>query len=116
MGTRSLRCVALAYRNYDKDGIPVNEGQPTEWNLPEDDLVLLAIVGIKDPCRPGVKNEVKVCTDAGVKVRMVTGDNIQMAKSITIECGILASGEDVIGHMNLESIISTCKIRENKGK
>ncbi|GJX28638.1 calcium-transporting ATPase 9, plasma membrane-type-like protein isoform X1 [Tanacetum coccineum] len=69
-----------------KDDIPVDEGQPTEWNLPEDDLVLLAIVGIKDPCRPGVKN--------AVKVRMVTGDNIQMAKAIAIECGILASGED----------------------
>ncbi|PWA79536.1 P-type ATPase [Artemisia annua] len=94
MGTRSLRCVAIAYRNYDKDDIPVDEGQLTEWNLPENDLVLLAIVGIKDPCRPGVKNAVKVCTDAGVKVRMVTGDNIQTAKAIAIECGILASGED----------------------
>lgn len=55
MGSRSLRCVAIAYRNYDKDDIPVEEGQPTEWNLPEDDLVLLAIVGIKVPICTALK-------------------------------------------------------------
>ncbi|KAK9054776.1 hypothetical protein SSX86_025855 [Deinandra increscens subsp. villosa] len=94
MAARTLRCVAIAYRNYDIDDVPVDEAQLAEWKLPEDDLILLAIVGIKDPCRPGVKNAVKVCTDAGVKVRMVTGDNIQTAKAIAMECGILASGED----------------------
>ncbi|XP_024969882.1 calcium-transporting ATPase 9, plasma membrane-type [Cynara cardunculus var. scolymus] len=94
MAARSLRCVAIAYRNFEIDEIPVEEEQLAEWNLPEDDLILLAIVGIKDPCRPGVKNAVKICTDAGVKVRMVTGDNIQTAKAIAIECGILSSGED----------------------
>ncbi|KAL8256676.1 hypothetical protein R6Q59_028717 [Mikania micrantha] len=94
MATRSLRCVAIACRNYDIDDVPVDEEQLTKWKLPEDDLILLAIVGIKDPCRPGVKNAVKVCMDAGVKVRMVTGDNIQTAKAIAMECGILASGED----------------------
>ncbi|KAM0039261.1 putative P-type Ca(2+) transporter [Helianthus debilis subsp. tardiflorus] len=94
MAARSLRCVAIAYRNYDLEDVPVDEEQLAEWNLPEDDLVLLAIVGIKDPCRPGVKNAVKICTDAGVKVRMVTGDNIQTAKAIAMECGILGSGED----------------------
>ncbi|KAL8217334.1 hypothetical protein R6Q57_020707 [Mikania cordata] len=94
MATRSLRCVAIACRNYDIDDVPVDEEQLTKWKLPEDDLILLAIVGIKGPCRPGVKNAVKVCMDAGVKVRMVTGDNIQTAKAIAMECGILASGED----------------------
>ncbi|CAA6670351.1 unnamed protein product [Spirodela intermedia] len=45
-----------------------------------------------DPCRPGVKDAVRLCTHAGVKVRMVTGDNIQTAKAIALECGILDSG------------------------
>ncbi|CAH1422950.1 unnamed protein product [Lactuca virosa] len=94
MAARSLRCVAIAYRNYHVDGVPVDEEQLAEWNLPEDDLVLLSIVGIKDPPRVGVRNAVKLCTDAGVKVRMVTGDNIQTAKAIAMECGILDSGED----------------------
>ncbi|CAN6459049.1 unnamed protein product [Victoria cruziana] len=43
----------------------------------------------KDPCRPGVKDAVSLCKNAGVKVRMVTGDNIQTATAIALECGIL---------------------------
>ncbi|WOK95006.1 calcium-transporting ATPase 8, plasma membrane-type-like [Canna indica] len=43
----------------------------------------------KDPCRRGVKEAVELCTNAGVKVRMVTGDNLQTAKAIALECGIL---------------------------
>ncbi|XP_057504066.1 calcium-transporting ATPase 10, plasma membrane-type-like isoform X2 [Actinidia eriantha] len=68
MAERSLRCVAFAYRSCEVDEVPSDEEQLEQWNLPEDDLVLLAIVGIKDPCRPGVKDAVKLCTDAGVKV------------------------------------------------
>ncbi|CAL9172696.1 unnamed protein product [Musa hybrid cultivar] len=88
MAAASLRCVAFAYRFYDLERVR-NEEQRESWQLPEDDLVLLAIVGIKDPCRPGVKEAVDLCTHAGVKVRMVTGDNLQTAKAIALECAIL---------------------------
>ncbi|KAF8389408.1 hypothetical protein HHK36_026103 [Tetracentron sinense] len=91
MAASSLRCVAIAYRTYDMDEVPTDEEQRALWVLPEDDLVLLAIVGIKDPCRPGVRDAVRLCTNAGVKVRMVTGDNLQTAKAIALECGILSS-------------------------
>ncbi|KAL3579571.1 hypothetical protein D5086_021075 [Populus alba] len=94
MAACSLRCVAIAYRPYDLDKVPTDIESLEKWVLPEDELVLLAIVGIKDPCRPGVKDAVRVCTAAGVKVRMVTGDNIQTAKAIALECGILSSGAD----------------------
>ncbi|XP_040969259.1 calcium-transporting ATPase 9, plasma membrane-type isoform X3 [Gossypium hirsutum] len=94
MAVNSLRCVALAYRLCEKEKVPTDEEGFNGWILPEDNLVLLAIVGIKDPCRPGVKDAVKICMDAGVKVRMVTGDNIQTAKAIALECGILSSAED----------------------
>ncbi|XWS16623.1 hypothetical protein CRYUN_Cryun34aG0105800 [Craigia yunnanensis] len=94
MAANSLRCVALAYRLCEKGKIPTDEESFSGWVLPEDNLVLLAIVGIKDPCRPGIKDAVKLCMDAGVKVRMVTGDNIQTAKAIALECGILSCAED----------------------
>ncbi|XP_029121603.1 calcium-transporting ATPase 5, plasma membrane-type [Elaeis guineensis] len=90
MAAVSLRCIALAYRLYDLEKVP-NEEKRDTWELPEDELILLGIVGIKDPCRPGVKDAVNLCTKAGVKVRMVTGDNIQTAKAIALECGILDS-------------------------
>ncbi|XP_008789606.2 calcium-transporting ATPase 5, plasma membrane-type-like [Phoenix dactylifera] len=88
MAAVSLRCVSFAYRLYDLKNVP-SEEQRDNWQLPEDDLILLGIVGIKDPCRPGVKDAVELCTHAGVKVRMVTGDNLQTAKAIALECGIL---------------------------
>ncbi|XP_021665208.1 calcium-transporting ATPase 9, plasma membrane-type isoform X2 [Hevea brasiliensis] len=94
MAASSLRCVAIAYRSYELDKVPADEDSLDKWVLPEDDLILLAIVGIKDPCRPGVEDAVRICTEAGVKVRMVTGDNIHTAKAIALECGILGSHED----------------------
>jgi hypothetical protein len=53
------------------------------------DLVLDAIAGIKDPLRPDVKEAVVACQRAGITVRMVTGDNLETAKAIARECGIL---------------------------
>ncbi|KAL5230431.1 hypothetical protein ABZP36_029207 [Zizania latifolia] len=87
MAMSSLRCVAFAYCPCEIETIPKED--IADWKLPEDDLTLLGIVGIKDPCRPGVRNAVQLCTNAGVKVRMVTGDNIETAKAIAFECGIL---------------------------
>ncbi|RZS19269.1 hypothetical protein BHM03_00051691 [Ensete ventricosum] len=64
----------------------------TEVNLeeiPASGYTLIAVFGIKDPVRPGVKEAVQTCKAAGIKVRMVTGDNINTAKAIAKECGIL---------------------------
>lgn len=94
MAARSLRCVAIAYRPFDSDKVRGDDAGLDNWVLPDDDLVLLSVVGIKDPCRPGVEDAVRICTEAGVKVRMVTGDNVQTAKAIALECGILSSNED----------------------
>ncbi|KAK6235804.1 hypothetical protein SCA6_011141 [Theobroma cacao] len=94
MAAGSLRCVAIAYRSYESEKVPTNEEELARWALPEDDLVLLAIVGLKDPCRPGVQDSVQLCQKAGVKVRMVTGDNVKTAKAIALECGILHSDVD----------------------
>lgn len=47
MASRSLRCVAIAYTTYDRERVPADEEQLSQWVLPEDDLVLLAIVGLK---------------------------------------------------------------------
>ncbi|AQK45934.1 calcium-transporting ATPase 5, plasma membrane-type isoform X2 [Zea mays] len=88
MAAASLRCVAFAYRTHEMDDVP-DEDRREEWQLPEDNLIMLGIVGIKDPCRPGVRDSVRLCQAAGIKVRMVTGDNLQTARAIALECGIL---------------------------
>lgn len=47
MAADSLRCVAIAYRSYENEKVPKSEEELARWSLPEDDLVLLAIVGLK---------------------------------------------------------------------
>ncbi|KAK6126567.1 hypothetical protein DH2020_039678 [Rehmannia glutinosa] len=97
MAAGSLRCVAIAYRLYEIENVPTGDEELDNWQLPDGDLILLAIVGIKvivDPCRPGVREAVQLCSNAGVKVRMITGDNLQTARAIALECGILGSNAD----------------------
>lgn len=47
------------------------------------------MVGIKDPIREAVPHAVQQCYQAGVRVRMITGDNPQTAVAIAKEAGIL---------------------------
>ncbi|GFY98201.1 autoinhibited Ca2+-ATPase 11 [Actinidia rufa] len=80
----ALRTLCLAFKDMD-DAFNGN-------NIPDGGYTLIAVVGIKDPVRPGVKKAVQTCLAAGITVRMVTGDNINTAKAIAKECGILTDG------------------------
>ena len=50
---------------------------------------MICIAGIKDIIRREVPDAVKMCYTAGIRVRMVTGDNLVTAIDIAKECGIL---------------------------
>nr|XP_043635537.1 putative calcium-transporting ATPase 11, plasma membrane-type [Erigeron canadensis] len=78
----ALRTLSLAY-------IDVQGDFDMQKEIPAHGYTLIAVVGIKDPLRPGVKEAVEICLAAGITVRMVTGDNINTAKAIAKECGIL---------------------------
>ncbi|HWQ63468.1 MAG TPA: calcium-translocating P-type ATPase, PMCA-type, partial [Methanospirillum sp.] len=61
----------------------------------ESDLTTLTwdgYVGIRDEVRPDVPDAVQNCKDAGVTVKMVTGDSAETAATIARETGILGSG------------------------
>jgi magnesium-transporting ATPase (P-type) len=55
----------------------------------EMDLTMAGIFGLKDPLRDGIKEAVATCHKAGINVRMVTGDNIDTARAISLEAGII---------------------------
>lgn len=55
-------------------------------------LTLIAITGIEDPLREGVRDSVMKCHKAGVTVKMCTGDNVLTARSIASQCGIFTPG------------------------
>ncbi|BCJ75502.1 ATPase [Catellatospora sp. IY07-71] len=52
------------------------------------DLTLLAMVGIVDPPRPEARAAIAECREAGIRVRMITGDHATTAAAIAKELGI----------------------------
>ena len=46
------------------------------------------MLGIKDVIRPDIPEAIKKCHAAGIKVRMITGDNKITASTVAQECGI----------------------------
>ena len=81
--SESLRTILIAYK--ELDGAPDSEEQDDY----ESDLIIVAMVGIKDPLRDEIPLAVAMCKVAGVTVRMVTGDNKETAVAIAKEAGIL---------------------------
>lgn len=95
--SRSLRTIAMVYRDFDRwppRGARTVDGEGSEAVFEDvfTDMVLLSIVGIQDPLREGVADAVAICQRAGVVVRMVTGDNLVTARAIATECGIYTKG------------------------
>jgi Ca2+-transporting ATPase len=85
----ALRTICFAFKEHDS----ANE----IGEFPRDGLTLAAIVGIRDPVRAGVKEAVNLCIKAGIKVRMVTGDNIETARAIARDCNILTDNGLAVG-------------------
>uniref|UniRef100_A0A2N9G7S5 Calcium-transporting ATPase n=1 Tax=Fagus sylvatica TaxID=28930 RepID=A0A2N9G7S5_FAGSY len=99
MAAGSLRCIAFAYRQISEKEIGCHDEKRTSQQLEENNLTLLGIVGLKDPCRPGVNKAVEACKLAGVGIKMITGDNVFTAKAIATECGILDQNHQVNGEV-----------------
>ena len=97
MAARPLRCIALAVKDScdldkslknfapkdDRDIArhPLLKDASTYSNI-ESGLTLVGIVGIKDPARPGVANSIDMCSKAGIRVMMITGDAKDTAVAI----------------------------------
>jgi Ca2+-transporting ATPase len=68
----------------------------TEFEVIFQDMTWIGVVGIRDPLRQGVVKAVQDCQNAGVFVRMVTGDSVITARAIASECGIFTAGGIVV--------------------
>jgi len=62
-------------------------------------MTLICLVGIKDIIREEVPEAIRMCNEAGVRVRMITGDNLLTAIAIAKECHILKEGEENEDHV-----------------
>ncbi|EDQ87811.1 uncharacterized protein MONBRDRAFT_33171 [Monosiga brevicollis MX1] len=92
LNEQALRAICIAARGVDSADKDITlDDKPN--------LVCMAIAGIQDPLRPEVRDAVRRCQEAGVVVRMVTGDALAIAKSIGKDCGLFDETKD---HVCLE--------------
>jgi len=73
MAMQALRVLAFAYKplasKYSQDAA-------------ENDLIFAGLQGMLDPPRKEVKKAIKECEEAGIKVKMITGDSLITARAI----------------------------------
>ncbi len=82
MAASGQRLLALAFK-------PVDVGvQALSFNEVGSGLTLLGIVGIIDPPRDDATAAVQSCRDAGIQVKMITGDHGITASAIGLQMGI----------------------------
>ncbi|KAL9037300.1 MAG: hypothetical protein Q9180_003798 [Flavoplaca navasiana] len=91
--TQSLRTIAMLFKDFQQwppIGVHTLEDDKSMARFEDvcQDMTFLGIVGIQDPLRDGVAYAVKRCQDAGITVRMVTGDNVTTASAIAKQSGI----------------------------
>lgn len=66
--------------------------------ITEEDLTFLGLVGMDDPPREGIKEALEDCYNAGINVKMVTGDHKDTALAIASEIGLqgeVLEGDDL---------------------
>eukprot|EP00477_Mikrocytos_mackini_P000471 GAHX01000502.1.p1 GENE.GAHX01000502.1~~GAHX01000502.1.p1 ORF type:complete len:1003 (+),score=207.24 GAHX01000502.1:37-3009(+) len=91
-----LRCIAFAYRNVsdkEKDDIIKLSfgGMATskDFGKLETGLTFTGLAAMQDPPRPGIKESLEKCREAGIRVVVLTGDNKVTATSISKQIGLV---------------------------
>lgn len=80
---QAMRTLGFAYRILDDDAPVFQDGK-----LARHDLVYLGITAISDPVRDDVPQAVKDCMDAGISIKIVTGDTPGTAREIGRQIGL----------------------------
>lgn len=116
---KSMRTLGFAYKVIDGAMDEVAMTVDTAFDYSGDmervegskDLIFSGFVGIVDPLRKGVKESIETAYEAGVKVKMLTGDNINTAKAIGTELGLLNDNKKAVEATYID-ILSDEELRE----
>lgn len=86
MASRALRVLALAVKHFEE--LPAENSDEAL----EGGYTFLGFVGMIDPPRPGVSDAIARAREAGIKVVMLTGDQLQTALAIARELDLGVAG------------------------
>ncbi|MBQ9232188.1 MAG: calcium-translocating P-type ATPase, PMCA-type [Prevotella sp.] len=85
---QGMRTLGFAFKRLNDTEKPIADQQ-----LLVDDMVFLGVVAISDPVRPDVPQAVRECLDAGIAVKIVTGDTATTACEIARQVGLWKDGD-----------------------
>lgn len=80
---QGMRTLGFAYKQLDNIEMPITDGQ-----LLADDMTFMGVVAISDPVRPDVPQAIRECMDAGIAIKIVTGDTATTACEIARQVGL----------------------------
>ncbi|MGB3975306.1 MAG: cation-translocating P-type ATPase [bacterium] len=86
MAEQAIRPLAICYRIYGREEAPSGEHAALES---EKNMTLLAIVGMTDPVRDDVPEAIRACGQAGIDVKIFTGDHPLTAHAVAERIGML---------------------------
>jgi Ca2+-transporting ATPase len=84
LAARHLRVLAVAMRRLAPSGFNASQDLFSQVER----LTFLGLVGLMDAPRPEAKNAIDVCKQAGIAVKMITGDQPGTASAIAAELGL----------------------------
>ncbi|MDL2244283.1 calcium-translocating P-type ATPase, PMCA-type [Parabacteroides sp. OttesenSCG-928-J18] len=82
---QAMRTLGMAYLEIDETD---NDAFFVNGRVSRRDMVFMGIIAISDPIRPDVPEAVQQCLDAGIQVKIVTGDTPATAREIGRQIGI----------------------------
>lgn len=97
MAERGLRVLACARRDVEANHAKL------EHRHVADGLVFLGLVGMTDPPRPQAVAAVQKCQNAGIAVKMITGDHLVTARVVARQIG-LRGGDTAMTGRELEKL------------
>lgn len=89
LARQGIRVLGVALRGLER--LPEHDVLADEA---EQDLIFVGLVGMMDPLRPEAKDAVRTCREAGIEVKMITGDHPATARTIARELGLLTEDNE----------------------
>ncbi|KAJ3093671.1 hypothetical protein HDU96_002108, partial [Phlyctochytrium bullatum] len=94
--TEALRVLAFATVD-NPPAIDVAKVDPSQYVTYESNMTFIGLVGMMDPPRSEVRESIRKCRVAGIRVIVITGDNKQTAEAICRDIGVFDATEDLTG-------------------
>ncbi len=91
--SRAMRTLGFAYQVLDEDEEAIQDNKIVAQHL-----IFLGIVAISDPVREDVPDAIEECINAGIDIKIVTGDTPAIAREIARQIGLLkdTDGDDCV--------------------